>query len=321
MTTSFRALRRANPRERADFAQSVAAAAEAVRARIDEDSRTSPPVKLPGHRFLRVSAAGTALAAVAAAAAFLTLGSPGGGPGVENAVAAVQRAATITAASAEQSGTATVRITHGPDLWAATTIRWHGDDMVIGRDARRPGRVADEMLVVDGILYGVDPEIAGGWIEFGSPESIDPSSGTTPAEYLAAVREDVGGVTLRRFSNGVSGLRVSQRADGATVYRGSVAAGLIAREIGFKGGQAIRVLPFGYVAHDEAADPASLLDVALTVAADGIVREISVTWGTGESAWAYTVAYSGLGTTAPILAPANATSLRSLREREIQRAP
>ncbi|NUT56535.1 MAG: hypothetical protein HOQ03_11220 [Thermoleophilia bacterium] len=31
-------------------------------------------------------------------------------------------------------------------------------------------------------------------------ESIDPGSGTTPAEYLVAVREDVGGATLRRLT-------------------------------------------------------------------------------------------------------------------------
>jgi hypothetical protein len=46
--------------------------------------------------------------------------------------------------------------------------------------------------------------------------------------------------------------------------------------------------------------------------ADGIVREISVTWGTSASAWTYTVTYSGLGETAAPVAPTNA---RPLRER------
>jgi len=72
------------------------------------------------------------------------------------------------------------------------------------------------------------------------------------------------------------------------------------------------VLPFGYVAHDEAADPASLLDAAVTVGPDGVVRRIAVTWGAGDSAWAYTVTYSGLGATPALEAPANA---RPLRER------
>jgi hypothetical protein len=78
-----------------------------------------------------------------------------------------------------------------------------------------------------------------------------------------------------------------------SVYRGTVPAGQIARQTGLKEGQTIRVLPFGYVAHDEAADPASPLDTAVTVGGDGIFRTITVSWGT----WVYTVTYSNLGST------------------------
>jgi hypothetical protein len=52
----------------------------------------------------------------------------------------------------------------------------------------------------------------------------------------------------------------------------------------------------------------------VTVGADGVVRELAVTWGTGASAWTYTVAYSGLGTTPAPDAPANARSLKDLRD-------
>ena len=123
---------------------------------------------------------------------------------------------------------------------------------------RRDGRARPDRssCVVDGTMYGVEPATATGSI-LGSPESIDPGSGTTPDEYLAAVREDVGGVTLRRITGGMTGLSTRRLDDGSTVYSGTVAAGLIARETGFKEGQSIRVLPFGYVAHDEAADPAA----------------------------------------------------------------
>src|SRR5262249_2674088 len=120
------------------------------------------------------------------------------------------------------------------------------------------------------------------------------------------------GPTLRRILGGVSssgGLAATKGADGSTVYRGRVAAGVIARETGFKEGQAIRVLPFGLVAHDEAADPASLVDVAVTVGADGVVRQIAVAWG----AWTYTVTYTDLGATPPLTAPANARSLEEAR--------
>jgi hypothetical protein len=70
------------------------------------------------------------------------------------------------------------------------------------------------------------------------------------------------------------------------------------------------VLPFGYVAHDEAADPTAPVDAALMVSADGIVRELRVTWGTRASAWTYEVAYSGLGATPGPVAPHNARPLR-----------
>ena len=305
---SIQALRRANPRARDGFASSVEAAAQAVRSQIDA-STEEVAVRHSSRRGLRV-AAGTSLAAAAAAALFLTVGQHGGSPGVASAAATVKKAVTVTAASAERSGTAVVRITHDGRLWAGTTIRWHGDDVAVRGDAPdRAGKVGSMLLVVNGTLYGTDPEVEGGWLDMGNQASVDPDSGTTPAEYLAVVREDVGGVTLRRITKGMSELTSRELADGSIVYSGTVAAGLIVRETGFKEGQAIRVLPFGYVAHDEAVDPGAPLAAAVTVGAGGVVREIALSWGT----WTYTVAYGRLGATPALAAPANARSL--LRDR------
>jgi hypothetical protein len=321
MSKSFQALRRANPRAKEGFAGSVEAVTDAVRAQIVTAHAPPPRTRrsYARRRLVGASAAGAALAAAAAVVAFLTVGSPDGGPGVENAVAAVKRAATLTAASAERSGTAVVRITHNGEVWAGRTIRWHGEDLSLSGDVPRrdvpgrPGRRAgSELLVVGGMMYGIDPG-DGRWVVLGSPESIDPGSGTTPDEYLAAVREDVGGVTLRRIARGVSGLTTRRLGDGSTAYSGTVAAGLIARESGFKEGQPIRVFPFGYVAHDEAANPAAPLNAVVTVGADGIVREIAVTWGESASAWTYRVTYSKLGATSALVAPANARN--PLRDR------
>jgi hypothetical protein len=310
---SIQALRRANPRARDGFASSVEAATQAVRSHLDaapEDAAVGP-VRSRGRR-LRV-VAGTSLAAAVAAAVILAVGQPGGSPGVESAAAAVKKAVTVTAASAERSGTAVVRMTHGDKLWGGTTIRWHGDDVAIWSDApQRAGKAGSMILVVNGVLYGTDPESKGRWIDMGSPASIDLDSGTTPAEYLAAVREDVGGATLRRITKDMSGLTSRELADGSIVYSGTVAAGLIARETGFKEGHAIRVLPFGYVANDEAADPSAPLAVAVTVGTGGVVREIAVSWGT----WTYTVAYDRLGATSALKAPAHARSLLEERLRK-----
>jgi hypothetical protein len=65
------------------------------------------------------------------------------------------------------------------------------------------------------------------------------------------------------------------------------------------------VLPFGYVAHGKAKDPSAQLDAAITVGADGVVRELAVTW----PGWTYAVSYSGLGSTAAPEAPENARPL------------
>jgi hypothetical protein len=308
---SLRALRRANPRTKAGYAHTVDAVEYAVRAQIaaagtSRTDRTSRAAALlaPRRRF----AAGALLAA-AAAAAVLVVGSPGDDAGIENAAAAVKRAATATAASADQSGTAVVRITHDGEVWAGTTIRWSDDDIAISSDTPgRSGKAGAEMRVVDGVLYGTDP-VEGGWIEQGSPANIDPDSGTTPGEHLAAVREDVEGVTLRRLGENMTGLTTTVLDDGSTVYAGTVPAGQIAREAGFKEGEHIRVFPFGYVAHGKAADPAASLATAITVAEDGLIRELAVAWGT----WTYTVSYGDLGTTAAVVAPKNAKSLLQMR--------
>jgi hypothetical protein len=304
MSESFQALRQANPRSKPTFARSVDEAAEVVRAAITAGV-PEPKIRRP-RRLRLVPAAGVAVAAALGLAVFLSVSLPGGGPAVEDAVAAVEKAATVTAASAERSGTVVVRITHDGELWAGATIRWNGEDLALANTAPdRQGRTGLAFLLVDGMMYGIDEE-TGGWVELGPPESIDPDSGTTPGEMMTAVREDVGGETLRRIVRGMTGLTTAQLDDGSTIYSGQVAAGLVAREKGFKEGQHIRVLPFGNVAHGKAADPGALLDAAITVGADGVVRAIEVTWGT----WAYSVTYSDLGATEAPEAPANAKPLR-----------
>jgi hypothetical protein len=308
---SLEALRRSNPRSTAGFAQSV----NAVRAQIAiTEAAPRQPARRRRAGLVRLAAVGVALT-VAVGVAAVTVRSPGGGPGVEDAAAVVRKAATVTAAAAERSGTAVVRITHDGELWAGSTIRWHGDDLSVRSDEPdRAGKVGRKLLVVGGTVYGRDPG-TGEWWAQGSPANIDPESGTTPAEYLAAVREDVGGVTLSRLARSVTGFSTSRVDGGSTVYRGKVAAGSVARETGFKEGQAIRVFPFGYVAHDEAADPDALLDTALTVGADGVVREIALSWG----AWTYTVSYTRLGSTAAPVAPKNARDLVKERLRAVGR--
>jgi len=300
---SFEALRRANPRNEAGFAEAVDAAAGFVRTEIATAGDVAPP-RRSRRRLLGLSAAAAALVVAAAVIAYSTIGSTG----VQSASAAFEQATTLTAASAERSGTAVVRMTHDGKPWTGSTIRWNGDDIAVKSDMPdRNGRPGSALLVVDGVVYGVED---GRWLEMGSPKNIDPDSGTTPGETLAAVREDVGGATLRRITGGMTSLSTRTLHDGSTVYSGAVPARLIARETGFKERQAIRVLPFGSVAHGEAANPAALLETAVTVGSDGIVRELAVEWGT----WTYAVAYSKLGEAQPVRAPKNAVPMSEWRK-------
>ena len=301
---SIRALRRANPRNDVGFAESVEAAALRVRTELAGASSVGARARRSRRRLVGLSAVGAAVVAATVLVAFSTIGSSG----VPDARAAFKKATTLTAASAKESGTAVVRITHDGELWAGSTIRWHGDDILITSDTpERDGRPGSPLVVVNGLVYIIDN---GHWVAVGSPKNIDPDSGTTPAEYQSALREDVGGPTLRRVTEGMTGLTTRTLADGSTEYGGTVPAGLIARESGFKEGHTIRVLPFGFVAHDEAANPAAPLETTVTVGSDGIVREVRVEWG----AWVFDVNYRNLGNTAAPKAPANAVPLRELRD-------
>src|SRR5262245_55420757 len=215
--TALEALRNANPRLDDGFTQSVGTAGEAVRVRIAGADRAAVndgdrTVHARLRRLVPAAAVGFSLAAAAAVAVLLTVGSPGGS-GVESAAAAVKKAVRLTTAAAEQSGRAALQIRHDGNLWGEKTVRWNGDDVAIIDDAAgREGKVGAGLIVVDGTLYMPDPE--GGWDELGSPKSIDPGSGTTPEEYLRAVREDVGGATLRRLTDGMTGMTTRQLADG-----------------------------------------------------------------------------------------------------------
>jgi hypothetical protein len=301
---SIDALRRANPRNEAGFAESAETAASLARHAVASAGATRAP-RRSRRRLLGVSAAAAAVVAVAAVIAYSTIGSSG----VPSAAAAVRKAANVTAESAERSGTVAVRMTHDGELWAGTTVQWNGTDVAISRlvPQRLPRKPDSPLLVVDGTVYAVEN---GRWLQMGSPKNIDPDSGTTPDEYLAAAREDVGGTTLRRVTKGMTRLTTQTLADGSTVYSGAVPAGLIARETGFKEGESIRVFPFGYVANDEAEDPAALLDTSVTVGADGVVRELLLTWGK----WTYEATYSKLGSTAAPSAPENALPMSEWRK-------
>jgi hypothetical protein len=318
---SLEALRRANPRHAAGFDDTVTAVAMGARPRIEPvphdalaagavrsapQASVRPKMTRARRRTARLPVA-SALVATAAAAALLLIGVPFGSSAVDPADA-MQRAVAASAAAADDSGTASVEITQDGNLWAAKTVQWNGADLSLRDGApTRTGR--GEFRLVGGTMYAEDPEQPGMWQELGPPDSIDPGSGTTPDEYLTAAREDAGGSTLRRITESVTELTVTHTGDGSTVYAGRVPAGALARGTGFKEGEALRLLPYGYVAHDDAAAPGHPISVRIIVDGTGTVREIAAEWG-GASAWTYRVAFRDLGATPPLAVPDNVQPLR-----------
>ena len=288
-TDSLEALRQANPRRNPEFA--------------DWANRLGLPLQPTRRRRIWPAIGIPAAATVVAVVVTLVAVGPSVGPLSVSQAEAMQQAVAVSASAAEQSGTVEVRITQDGDPWVTKTLRWNGTDLQITNDdSSSVGR--GDLLVVDGVMYAPNPEVADQWIELGPPESVDPDSGTTPDEYLAAIGEDVGGVTMQRITGEMTGLTTTVAEDGTTVYLGQVPAGALARETGVKEGEMLRVLPYGYVAHDEAADPDSLIDVSITVGTDGTIENIHATWG-GESSWSYLLTFSDLGATAPLEKPTN----------------
>jgi hypothetical protein len=290
-TDSLDALRRANPRHKPDFLESA----------IELTRNAGTPPSRQAFRPWPVVGIPAVATVVVVVVTLIAVGSPVG-PLVVSPAEAMQQAVVASASAAESSGTVVLEITQDGELWVGRTLRWNGTDLSISPNETSPAGKGG-LLVVDGIMYGPNPEIADGWIEMGSPDSVDPDSGTTPGEYLAAIGEDVGGATMQRITGEMTDLTTSQTEGGSTIYTGKVPASALARETGLKEGETLRVLPFGNVAHDDASNPASLIDISISVRPDGTIGEILATWG-GASSWSYRLTYSDLGSTAALEKPA-----------------
>jgi hypothetical protein len=107
-------------------------------------------------------------------------------------------------------------------------------------------------------------------------------------------------------------LSTEERGEGSTVYRGTVPAGKLASKSAVKNRKNIRVLPFGYAAPGEAADPSNPIQVSVVVARDGVIRTLTAGWGSPASRWIYEIDYRDLGTTPAPAPPANARPLREV---------
>jgi hypothetical protein len=312
-TDSLEALRRTNPRRTPHYNETLDRLTTSALDRLALGRAHVPaPVERPSSRRSRRRLARPGIAistgvALVAAAVIVTVvfvvGSPVGPTAIPPA-AAMERAVAHSATAADKSGIVRIELTQDGALWATETVHWNGDNVSLSD--QQPTRSGGDLLLVDGMVYAKDlPDAPEQWHAIGSPDSFEPDSGTTPTQFLAAAREDAGGSTLRRITAAMTDLITVAGQDGSTVYRGHVAAGELARETGFKEGQAIRVLPYGYVAHDDASDPSSPIAMTITVGADTTIHSIVAAWG-GSSTWVYGLTFTELGSASQLTAPADA---------------
>ncbi|MEZ5126418.1 MAG: hypothetical protein R2826_09245 [Thermoleophilia bacterium] len=308
-SNDIHALRRANPRQSPGFEGRLREAeARCAQVIAREEALTDAPdaygAVRPGRSGARwgrwsrsrrfVALAAAAAAVVVAAVTVATVWPHAGGMGVADAYAAVKKAAAVTAASTQQSGTAVVRASQGGVARFAQTARWHDGDLHVTNDTGT--QAVSEWLLVDGHLYFHIPQ---GW------EGPNTYPKGWNEQYLAPTRLDLTGGSLQRITGGMQGVTTASGDDGATVYRGTVAAGVLAARHELRDGRSELVFPFGFIPEDDAPKADAPLDVTLTVGDDGLVRELTASWGAGESAWSYSIAYSDLGSTAPVAAPAS----------------
>ncbi len=238
--------------------------------------------------------------------ALLMAGSPLG-PQALPPAAAMEHAVEVTATAADESGIVEVEITQDGELWAAKTVHWNGDDLSVSESDTSASHRRD-LLVVDWMMYGHDPEAPGEWVELRISRQHRPRHRNDAGRLPVRGHEDAGGETLRRITSAMTDLTTSAGADGSTIYQGHVPAGDLARETGTKDGQTLRVLPYGYVAHDQASNPSSMIAVSITVGADETIQVISATWG-GVSDWTYNLRFDDLGSASELAAPVNARPL------------
>src|SRR5262249_46595310 len=141
--------------------------------------------------------------------------------------ASLRLAAARTAAASTQSGTAAIHVTQNGQPWAGRIVTWNGNDISIVEDtSEHPNR---ESRIVDGTLYDRMPN-GDGWLNLGSPQNIDPDTGTTPLEIFAAVQQDVAGQTVNQITGAMTQLTTQTAGDGSVTYSGLVAAAVVAPE-------------------------------------------------------------------------------------------
>jgi hypothetical protein len=254
------------------------------------------------------------LAAVAAATGAIVLALIVSAASPSAASAAARRALAATAAA--PSGTLTTTVLHAGDTRTVESASWNGNDIAFSpEDGPIP-----QLLLIGGGMYVQTSD--GAWWHYANAADVGPK----PIGGLAQLaQETIAGTTPQQILALATGVQKTEQPDGTTVYTGTIPSSSL-NPATVTGNDAITTMILGAQKRTDImsgagpnqgnapGDQGSDLQLRMSVGADGLVNQVSVTFqqpGSSDADGAYTwsVTYSQLGNTPPITQPTNSTDL------------
>jgi hypothetical protein len=246
------------------------------------------------------------LAVVAAATAAVVLGLTLATASPSSAYASARKA--LAATTAASSGTITGTVTHDGSTYTLDTTQWNGSSIAVTRGDRSELGPNQALELIDGGAYVEQQD--GTWLHYGSESGVGPKVG--PQFELA--HNNVAGNTADQILSLATGLTDTSQPDGTTLYKGTIP------NLNADPGEAptddtiLRIVTDLRTGSNAPAGFHDGLQFQMAVGADGLVRQISLTYRqqdagstTSDGTYTWTVTYSQLGSTPPITPPASST--------------
>jgi hypothetical protein len=285
-----------------------------LRTAIERDlQERSPRSRVIRRRSVRIA---IPTLAVAAAATAIVLGLIVSAASPSSASAAARRALAATAAA--PSGTLTTTVLHAGATQTVEGARWSGNDIAYSpEDGPIP-----QLLLIGGGMYVQTSD--GTWWHYANASQV----GRKPLGGLAQLAHDtIAGATPQQILALATGVQRTEQLDGSRLYTGTIPSSSLDPAT-VTGNDAITSMILGAQKRTDmmsgagpnqgttpGAQPGDL-QLQMNVGADGLVKQVSVTFqqqGSSSSAvdgtYTWSVTYSQLGNTPPITPPASSTDL------------
>jgi hypothetical protein len=285
-----------------------------LRAAIERDlQERSPRSRVMRRRSLRIAIPTLAVLATATA---VVLGLIVSAASPSAAAAAAKRALAATAAA--PSGTTTTTVLHAGDTQTVEEARWNGNDIAFSPE---DGPVP-QLLLIGGGMYVQTSD--GSWWHYANASDVGPK----PLGGMARLAQDtIAGTTPQQILALATEVQKTERPDGSTLYTGTIPSSSL-NPATVTGNDAITSMILGAQKRTDIMSGAGPnqentpsgqpgdLQLQMSVGADGLVKQVSVTFqqqGSSSSAangaYTWSVTYSQLGNTPPIAPPASSTDL------------